>query len=167
MDRGFSSGLRAGSGGIHEQLIQILHRALTLRLLTIGAETEFRGMMSPMFRRSPKTPSESGLADRIQKIASGPADDRAPSKTPAVDWRGDGSDRAPTFVHGTVELESGVRENVAVRDVSGDGVRIDFARTLTLPDRVHLSAPGMGLRSWAQVVWRKQRSAGLKLEPRE
>jgi hypothetical protein len=119
-----------------------------------------------MFNRRPHKQDDAALADRIQKVARGEADDSAPAKPSGVDWRGDGADREPTFVHGTLEIAPGVREGVAVRNVSGDGVRVDFARNFTLPDRVFLSAPGMGLRAWAQVIWRDARSAGLKLEPR-
>jgi hypothetical protein len=41
---------------------------------------------------------------------------------------------------------------------------ISSARTLAR--RVFLVALGMGLRRWAEVVWRDGRSAGLKFEAR-
>jgi hypothetical protein len=70
-------------------------------------------------------------------------------------------------VDGVIETRPGVRQQVAVRNASQTGVRIEFATSVSLPDRVLLSAPALGLRCWARVVWKDARSAGLELEARE
>jgi hypothetical protein len=103
------------------------------------------------------------LADRIRRLASAPASGVEPAVRPRVD----ATDREPEFTFGAVESSCGVREGVIVRDVNTSGARIDFARTLALPSRVLVVAPGIGLRCWAEVVWRDSRSAGLKFEARK
>jgi hypothetical protein len=116
-----------------------------------------------MFRRDPNRPVTSLLADRIRRLATAPASNATSAGRPRVG----ASDREPAFAFGTVETACGVREGVVVRDVNTSGARIDFTRALELPSRVLLVAPGIGLRRWAEVVWRDSRSAGLKFEARQ
>jgi hypothetical protein len=113
-----------------------------------------------MFRQGPNRSVASVLADRIKRLTTAQA-----SKAAARPRLGE-SDRQPTFAFGAVESSCGVREGVVVRDVNTSGARIDFTRALELPSRVLLVAPGIGLRRWAEVVWRDSRSAGLRFEAR-
>jgi hypothetical protein len=115
-----------------------------------------------MFRRGANRSVTSLLADRIKKLAAAPA----PRATSLERARVGAFDREPTFAFGAVESSCGVREGVVVRDINTSGARIDFTRALELPSRVLLVAPGIGLRRWAEVVWRDSRSAGLKFEAR-
>jgi hypothetical protein len=101
------------------------------------------------------------LANRVRRLATEPA-----SSAADVPPRASAPEREATFSFGAVETSCGVREGVIVRDVNIRGARIDFTRALTLPRRVLLVAPGMGLRRWAEVVWRDGRSVGLKFEAR-
>jgi hypothetical protein len=124
-----------------------------------------------MFRKRPKHPGEDALAARVRKLAEEAAPDHghehADGKVAGHDVRFAKTDREPTFGDGLVETRAGLRQVVAVKNVSHDGARIESAHALPLADEVLLSAPGLGLKCWAHVVWREERAAGLKFESKQ
>ncbi len=69
--------------------------------------------------------------------------------------------RRPFFRHGALLCEDGQRLNVAVKDLSDGGARVEFYVRTTLPDNVMLCEPTLRLRCRAKVVWQSDGVAGL------
>jgi hypothetical protein len=73
--------------------------------------------------------------------------------------------RQSRFKRGELMLETGLRLQVVVKNLSETGARIDFHEGGTdIFGRVQLIEPSVGLKRWARVVWKDQASAGLKFE---
>jgi hypothetical protein len=73
--------------------------------------------------------------------------------------------RQARFKRGEIMLETGLRLQVVVKNLSETGARIDFHEGGTdIFGRVQLIEPSVGLKRWARVVWKDQASAGLKFE---
>ena len=73
-------------------------------------------------------------------------------------------DRAPrqaVFRTATMVTSGGARQNVALKDVSATGARIEFHTRGTLPELVVLIEPMMKLHKRARVVWQEEGRAGL------
>ena len=74
--------------------------------------------------------------------------------------------RRPFFRHGVLLFEDGQRLNIAVKDLSEGGARVEFYVRTTLPDNVMLCEPTLRLRCRAKVVWQSDGAAGLAfIEP--
>ena len=74
--------------------------------------------------------------------------------------------RRPFFRHGALLLEDGQRVNVAVKDLSVGGARVEFYQRVPLPENVLLCEPTLRLRCRAKVVWQTEGAAGLAfIEP--
>jgi hypothetical protein len=74
--------------------------------------------------------------------------------------------RRPFFRHGALLFEDGQRLNIAVKDLSVGGARVEFYVRQTLPDNVLLCEPTLRLRCRAKVVWQTEGAAGLAfIEP--
>lgn len=74
-------------------------------------------------------------------------------------------DRAPrqsVFRTATMVTSGGARQNVALKDVSATGARIEFHTRGTLPDHVVLIEPMLKLHKRARVVWQEEGRAGLE-----
>lgn len=69
--------------------------------------------------------------------------------------------RRPFFRHGALVFEDGQRLNIAVKDLSTGGARVEFYVRTTLPDNVMLCEPTLRLRCRAKVVWQTENAAGL------
>lgn len=69
--------------------------------------------------------------------------------------------RRPFFRHGALVFEDGQRLNVAVKDLSEGGARVEYYVRTTLPDVVMLCEPTLRLRCKARVVWQSDGAAGL------
>lgn len=69
--------------------------------------------------------------------------------------------RKPFFRHGPLLFEDGQRLNVAVKDLSEGGARVEYYVRTTLPDIVMLCEPSLRLRCEARVVWQSDGAAGL------
>ncbi len=69
--------------------------------------------------------------------------------------------RRPFFRHGALVFEDGQRLNVAVKDLSAGGARVEFYVRTMLPDNVMLCEPTLRLRCRAKVVWQEEGAAGL------
>ena len=103
-----------------------------------------------MFRRKTRVSSE-----RID-FAMGPdRTGKAPSRKPRAV-------RDDTYVECAVSTGPGHLERGIVVDVSETGARIRFYSRWTLPGRVRISAPRLGLDREAEVVWQDFNEAGLK-----
>jgi hypothetical protein len=74
--------------------------------------------------------------------------------------------RRPFFRHGALVFGEGQRLNVAVKDLSAGGARVEFFVRTPLPEDVILCEPSLRLRCRAKVVWQSQGVAGLAfIEP--
>lgn len=69
--------------------------------------------------------------------------------------------RRPFFRHGSLMFEDGQRIDVAVKDLSIGGARIEYYVRAELPERVLLCEPTLRLRCRARVVWQIEGAAGL------
>ena len=72
--------------------------------------------------------------------------------------------RRPFFRHGALLFEDGQRLNVAVKDLSAGGARVEFYLRATLPENVLLCEPTLRLRCRAKVVWQEDGAAGLAFQ---
>jgi len=73
--------------------------------------------------------------------------------------------RADKFKRACLILETGERVDVAVRNISEVGARIDFhGGAGGMSSHVTLMEPSLGLKKRARVIWKDQRSAGLSFE---
>lgn len=74
--------------------------------------------------------------------------------------------RRPFFRQGALVFEDGQRLNIAVKDLSAGGARVEFYVRTTLPENVMLCEPTLRLRCRAKVVWQDEGAAGLAfIEP--
>lgn len=112
-----------------------------------------------MFKK-PEKPDP--MADRLRRIAAKPAIEDV------TEYKGEPKKedarpaRQPTFKQGTIQLRSGERLDVVVKNVSDTGARIEFFRKITLTDSVLLTEPTLRLRTWAYVMWQTEGAAGLQ-----
>jgi hypothetical protein len=77
-------------------------------------------------------------------------------------------DRAPRqslFRTATLITSAGARQNVALKDVSATGARIEYHTRGTLPEIVVLIEPMLKLHKRARVVWQDEGIAGLEFLP--
>lgn len=118
-------------------------------LLIVSRQRQFgQARMS----RGRKPPASTPLRQRIELIRTRP---HAP---PPAALR---TDRIAVYRQTTIELVTGGRLAVVVKDVNDTGARITFYSDVTLPDRVFVSEPSLGLHKWAYVVWQERGVAGL------
>ena len=69
--------------------------------------------------------------------------------------------RRPFFRHGSLLLRDGQRIDVAVKDLSVGGARIEYYVRTELPEDVLLCEPTLRLRCRAKVIWQIEGAAGL------
>jgi hypothetical protein len=74
------------------------------------------------------------------------------------------SAREQMFKDAVIEFAGGGRESVVVKNLSLTGARIDASHGLSLPDRLRISIPAIGLYRSARVVWQDHQSAGIVFE---
>lgn len=70
--------------------------------------------------------------------------------------------RQPLFRTATLVTSGGGKQNVAVKDLSATGARIEFHTRGDLPDIVILIEPTLKLSKRARVVWQEPGVAGLE-----
>ena len=69
--------------------------------------------------------------------------------------------RRPFFRRGVLVCEEGQRVEIAVKDLSEGGARVEFCLRAPLPQNVMLCEPTLRLRCRAKVVWQTEGAAGL------
>jgi len=77
-------------------------------------------------------------------------------------------DRAPRqslFRTATLITSGGGRQNVALKDVSETGARVEFHTRGTLPEIVIIIEPMLKIHKRARVVWQEEGVAGLEFLP--
>lgn len=110
-----------------------------------------------------KTEKPDPMADRLRKIAAKPAIEDVSAYQDEPRKQDDNRPkRQPTFKQATIQLRSGERLDVVVKNVSDTGARIEFFRKVTLTDSVLLTEPTLQLRTWAYVMWQTDGAAGLQ-----
>jgi hypothetical protein len=103
------------------------------------------------------------LSRRAQVETEAPASDFEVVESPRLMER---AFRRPFFRHGALLFEDGQRLNIAVKDLSEGGARVEFYVRTTLPENVMLCEPTLRLRCRAKVVWQIEGAAGLAfIEP--
>jgi PilZ domain len=70
--------------------------------------------------------------------------------------------RQPLFRTATLVTSGGARQNVAVKDLSETGARIEFHTRSELPSIVMLIEPTLKVHKRARVVWQTEGVAGLQ-----
>jgi hypothetical protein len=113
-----------------------------------------------MFRKNDKSKPESPLASRMRQIADRPAAADESYASPTVSPEGRKA-RTPTFKQATIQLSTGERMDVVVKNVSDTGARIEYFRKVTLTDRILISEPTLRLKKWAKVMWQTEGAAGV------
>lgn len=104
------------------------------------------------------------LTDRIKAIS----DPNAHAETEYVDThiRNDGrAKREPTYKQATIQMRTGERVPVVVKNVSATGARIDYFKSVPLSDVVYLIEPTLDIATWCDVIWERDNSAGLRFLP--
>jgi hypothetical protein len=118
--------------------------------------------MDAMFNKRQDKADASALAQRIRTISRKPAEDetayvdtriRASSKRPP---------RNPVFRHGSLQLPTGLKIQIVMKDVSSGGARVEFFERIELPGSVLLIEPTMKIRRWCRVVWQRDGVVGLQ-----
>ena len=69
--------------------------------------------------------------------------------------------RRPFFRRGVLVFEDAQRVEIAVKDLSAGGARVEFCLRAPLPENVMLCEPTLRLRCRAKVVWQTEGAAGL------
>lgn len=74
----------------------------------------------------------------------------------------DRAERQSLFRTATMITSGGARQNVAMKDVSATGARIEFHTRATLPAQIIIIEPMMKLHKRARVVWQDEGIAGIE-----
>ncbi len=115
-----------------------------------------------MFKKQGNSKGGDPLANRLQAIASKPALD----SNDYTDVNQAGARARPkrvtTFKQATLQLGSGERVAVVIKNVGSTGARIDFFKHVTLPRQAKLVEPSMNLNHWVDVIWQRNGSAGVR-----
>lgn len=69
--------------------------------------------------------------------------------------------RDSVFKQATITFDNGSRIQVAIKDISAGGARIEFFHNIPLEGVFTISEPMARLRRRARVAWREQGAAGL------
>jgi hypothetical protein len=109
-----------------------------------------------------KRPPSAPPADRIRLVAERKAS--APGSRAANAPAAQRAERTPVFRQGLLLLENGERLQVAIKNLSHDGARIEFFQNTVLPAKVELVESTLKLRTRATIVWQAPGAAGLKFE---
>lgn len=75
--------------------------------------------------------------------------------------KGDRAPRESTYKQATIQMRTGERVPVVVKNISKTGARIEFFKDVQLSDVVYLMEPTLDIRTWCDVVWEDDKSAGL------
>jgi hypothetical protein len=113
-----------------------------------------------MFNR--KKPSEgppSALLERAKAIGA----KSAPEAYNDVGGRGKRAMRSKVFRQGVATLSGGERLEVAIKNLSPNGCRIEFFRQTTLTPTLILEEPSIPLHFEAEVIWQGDGAAGLRI----
>lgn len=101
-----------------------------------------------------------GLTDRIKAISG--QEDNAETEYVDTHIRKDGrAKRAPTYKQATIQMRTGERVPVVVKNVSATGARIEYFKSVALSDVVYLIEPTLDIATWCDVVWERDNAAGL------
>lgn len=105
-----------------------------------------------MFGKKPPSP----LLGRVRLLTQQkPIHAPAPSLEPRAE-------RTGVFKQATLSLGDGSRVQVAIKDLSTGGARIEFFHEIALEGVFVVSEPISRLRRKAKVVWRAKGAAGLQ-----
>lgn len=112
-----------------------------------------------MARKSERRDGAPALADRINKIATAATSVGTSVSIGSPVGR---SGRKQVFRSATLTFITGEKLDVAIKNLSASGARVEFMRDVRLPDRVYLSEPTLPVSFWAYVIWQNRGSAGLE-----
>jgi len=97
---------------------------------------------------------------RVKAVAERPAptdyiDGHSPPQRPT---------RSKGFKQALLTLAHGAKLPVVIKDISSDGLRVEFFQNTPLGEIVHINEPSIPLNSYADVVWETTGAAGLRLK---
>lgn len=75
---------------------------------------------------------------------------------------GDRAPREPTYKQATIQMRTGERVPVIIKNVSKTGARIEFFKDVYLSDVVYLMEPTLDINTWCDVIWEEDNAAGLQ-----
>lgn len=104
------------------------------------------------------TPRGATMADHLRAFAGLFGGGKRPVKWREQRW----APRSPLFRAATVRGSGGVMRQVALKNLSATGARVEFYAREPLPDDLLLIEPIRGLRRRARVVWQDDFTAGLE-----
>lgn len=102
------------------------------------------------------------LTDRIKAISDPLANVEKEYVDTHITKDGGRAKREPTYKQATVQMRTGERLPVVVKNVSATGARIEYFKTVPLSDVVYLMEPTLDIRAWCDVVWERDNVAGLR-----
>lgn len=115
-----------------------------------------------MFKKKDK--DGGALTDRIRAVSGQEAvDDREYVDTHIR--QGNRSKREPTYKQATIQMRTGERMPVVVKNLSATGARIEYFKSVALSDVVYLIEPSLNIATWCDVVWERDNAAGLQFIP--
>lgn len=102
------------------------------------------------------------LAERMRQVTSheAPKFDPATLQRPAPSPKR--AERRAVFRKAVLLLDDGERLEVAVKNLTTHGARVEFFMHHQLPERVTLIEPTLHIRTEAQVMWQDDGVAGLQ-----
>jgi len=112
-----------------------------------------------MFKRPPPSPAHGALAERVRRLGARPA---PPIEAYAPKTNGNRAERTAVFRNATIEFESGERMQVAVKNVSATGARVEHPLRNELPATFLLIEPTLKLRKRVRVAWQREGVAGVR-----
>ena len=112
-----------------------------------------------MFRKKTEEGPPPELLARARAIGAKPA----ASAYNDVGGRGQRALRSKVFRQGVATLSGGERLEVAIKNLSSTGCRIEFFRQTTLTPRLTIEEPSIPLHFEAEVIWQGDGAAGLRV----
>lgn len=100
-------------------------------------------------------------ASAIEPVEPAPKTYEGPSVAKSV-RKQDRAQRHSLFRTATMITSGGARQNVALKDVSATGARIEFHTRTALPPEIIIIEPMAKLHTRARVVWQDEGIAGLE-----
>lgn len=108
-----------------------------------------------------KPRGKAGLTDRVRHVAERKPPP-LPQETAPPRPKEERADRRPIFRRAAIIFDSGQTMDVAVKNMSAKGARIEFFSHAELPPEFILHEPTLTQRRRARVVWQRAGMAGLQ-----
>lgn len=116
-------------------------------------------MLTNVQKRFGPPGSKDKLADRIRSVSERPS---AAAAAPPRNPRRERAERKLLYRRGVLVFGDGVRLEIALKNLSAGGARVEYFTNVELPAEVVLIEPTLNLRRRAGVIWQRDGAAGLR-----